>query len=197
MNAPAAPTDWVARFAPLVEPGGTVLDVASGAGRHARWFEARGHRVTAIDRDADALAASGASERIACDLEGDHAAWPVAGRTFAAVVVTRYLHRPLLPAIVAALADGGVLLYETFAAGNARFGRPANPDFLLAPGELLAVCQGLQVVAYEDGLVGSPPTASIQRICAVRANDGDSAPRRFVLSSPLVTEGASGASQIR
>lgn len=170
-----APSQWIVRFAPLVASGGAVLDVACGRGRHARWFEAHGHRVTAIDRDAEALAACGASERLCCDLErGDPAAsWPVAGRRFAAIVVTRYLHRPSLPSIVAALGPGGVLLYETFAAGNERFGRPRNPAFLLEPGELLAACRGLTIVAYEDGVVDRPAPASIQRICAVR-DDGPS-----------------------
>jgi SAM-dependent methyltransferase len=160
------PSPWIVRFAPMVPEGGTVLDVASGRGRHAKWFEARGHRVTAIDRDRDALDAGGASERIVFDLETG-AAWPLGGRRFAAVVVTNYLHRPLFPALMAALAAGGVLLYETFASGNERFGKPSRPDFLLRPGELLAHCRGLDVVAFEDGLVGDPPTASIQRICAI------------------------------
>ena len=156
------------RFAALVVPGGAVLDVASGRGRHARWFEAAGHRVTALDRDAVALAGCGAFETIACDLESEPVTWPLAGRTFAAVIVTNYLHRPLFPSLLASLAPGGVLLYETFAAGNEVFGRPRNPAFLLEPGELLERCRDLQVVAYEDGLVASPGPASIQRICAVR-----------------------------
>ncbi len=165
-----APSPWVVRFAPAIEPGGAVLDVACGTGRHARFLEARGHRVTGIDRDADALAASGATETIAFDLETG-APWPLAGRRFAAVVVTNYLHRPLFPQLVAALADGGVLIVETFAVGQARFGRPSNPAFLLRPGELLDACRSLDVVAYEDGLVGSPPRASIQRIAAVARRD--------------------------
>lgn len=164
------PSAWIVRFAPLVVAGGAVLDVACGSGRHVRWFEAHGHRVTAIDRSATALAAASASEPLLADLEAGDAArcWPVAGRRFAAVVVTNYLHRPLLPLLVAALAPGGVLLYETFAAGNARFGRPASPAFLLEPGELLAATAGLTVVAYENGVVRHPRPASIQRICAVR-----------------------------
>ena len=161
------PSRWIVRFAGLVRPRGTVLDVACGSGRHARWFEDRGHPVTGIDRDADALAASGAGEKIAFDLE-QGSAWPLSGRRFAAIVVTNYLHRPSFPDLLAALDDGGVLLYETFAAGNERFGRPSNPDFLLAPGELLARCRDLDIVAFEDGLVGAPPYASVQRICAVR-----------------------------
>ncbi len=79
-----------------------------------------------------------------------------------------YLHRPLFPRLVEALADGGVLVVETFAHGNERFGKPSNPDFLLAPGELLERCRGLSIVAFEDGLVDVPRPASVQRVCAVR-----------------------------
>ncbi|MEO8936804.1 MAG: class I SAM-dependent methyltransferase [Burkholderiaceae bacterium] len=161
------PSPWVVRFAPLIAAGGSVLDVASGTGRHARWLAARGHRVTAVDRDADALDACGASETIRCDLEMDGQSWSLGQRAFAAVVVTNYLHRPLFPALIAALAPGGVLLYETFAVGNERFGRPRNPAFLLRPGELLQHCASLDIVAYEDGLITDPGPASIQRICAV------------------------------
>ena len=161
-----SPSAWVVRFTPLIESGGPVLDVACGSGRHARWFESRGHRVTGVDRDVDALAISGASETVVADLEG--ASWPLLDRRFAAVVVTNYLHRPLFPALLAALAPGGVLIYETFAIGNERFGKPSNPAFLLQPGELLEHCRDLDVVAYEDGLIDDPAPASRQRICAVR-----------------------------
>ena len=172
------------RFAPLIAPRGTVLDVACGRGRHARWLEGHGFRVTGIDRDAEALAVCGASEPLQCDLEAaadPRDAWPVAGRTFDAVVVTNYLHRPLFPLLFDALAPGGVLLYETFAVGQAAFGKPRNPDFLLRSGELLARCAALSVVAFEDGLTGTPPQASIQRICAVRDALDASAPRRHAL----------------
>lgn len=124
----------------------------------------------AVDIDAAALATlagvTGVSVRHA-DLEG--APWPFAGERFDAVVVTRYLHRPLLVPMVEALAPGGVLIYETFAAGNERFGRPRNPEFLLERGELLELARGrLRVVAYEDVTVDRPKPACIQRLCAVR-----------------------------
>ena len=172
------------RFAPLGAAGGTVLDVACGRGRHARWFEARGHRVTAIDRDAEALAGSGASETLCCDLEsapdgGDP--WPLEGRRFAAAVVANYLHRPLFDHLLDALEPGGVLIYETFAVGNARFGRPGNPAFLLAEGELLERCRSLAIVAFEDGVVEAPRRASIQRICAVRPLRTGAEPCRHAL----------------
>ena len=163
------PSPWVRRFAPLIRAGGSVLDVACGAGRHARYLAGLGHRVEAVDRDAGVLLeladVAGVTTRHA-DLE--HGPWPYSGRQFDAVVVTNYLHQPLLPRLLEALADGGVLIYETFAAGNERYGRPANPDFLLKPGELLDLTRGrLQVIAYEDLHVETPRPAMIQRVCAV------------------------------
>lgn len=154
---------WVARFAPLVRPGGSVLDVACGGGRHCRLFLARGHAVTGIDRDVAATRAEGA-RLIAADLE-DGSPWPLAAERFDAVVVTNYLWRPLFPLLRACLAEGGVLLYETFADGNQAFGRPRNPDHLLTRGELLERCRGLNVVAYEDGVEDGARV--VQRICAV------------------------------
>jgi SAM-dependent methyltransferase len=165
-----APSDWVCRFAPRIRAGGSVLDVASGGGRHARYLAAAGCRVVAVDIDAVALqrlTGMAAVETLVADLEGGP--WPFAGRLFDAVVVTRYLHRPLLMPMVAALAPGGVLIYETFAAGNERYGRPRNPEFLLKNGELLELARGrLQVIAYEDLYVEAPKPAMIQRICAQR-----------------------------
>lgn len=174
-HALAAPSAWVVRFAKTIRPNGLVLDLACGHGRHAAWLEAHGHRVVAVDRDAVALSHCVASEKIVADLEaGGGAPWPFDDRRFDAIVVTNYLHRPLFPAIVAALAEGGVLIYETFADGNEQFGRPANPDFLLRRGELLARCAALRVVAYEDGIIAEPKRAAVQRICAIRcALDGE------------------------
>ncbi|MBC7951093.1 MAG: class I SAM-dependent methyltransferase [Rhodospirillaceae bacterium] len=157
---------WVSRFAPLVSPGGAVLDLACGGGRHSRLFLARGHGVTGVDRDIAHTDAPGA-ELIAADLENG-SPWPLAGHRFAGVVVTNYLWRPLFPALLDSLADDGVLIYETFAQGNERFGSPRNPDFLLARGELLRVTAGLTVVAYEDGVVED--RAVVQRICAVKGD---------------------------
>jgi len=158
---------WVARFAPLVRPGGSVLDVACGGGRHCRAFLARGHAVTGIDRDLGFTQAEGA-ELVAADLETG-GPWPLPGRRFDAVVVTNYLWRPLFPALRAALAEGGVLIYETFADGNAAYGRPSRPDFLLKRGELLDLAAGMTIVAYEDGIVDD--RAVVQRICAVNGPD--------------------------
>ena len=161
-----APSPWITRWAHLIAPAGAVLDVAAGSGRNAAWLAARGHRVTAIDRDATAMAPlAEIAEVIVADIEG--APWPLASRRFDAVVVANYLWRPLLPTLVASLAPGGVLLYETFTAGNETVGRPARPDFLLDRGELLDAAAGLRIVAYEDGFLSSPERF-VERIAAVR-----------------------------
>ena len=170
---PPVPTvsAWVARWAAAIRPAGSVLDVACGSGRHARHLAARGHRVEAVDRDAAALGTlvetPGITTRCA-DLEAG--AWPYDGAVFDGIVVTNYLHRPLLPRIAATLAPGGVLIYETFRIGNESYGKPSSPAFLLRPGELLAFVldAGLQVAAFEDGFCASPRPAMIQRICAVK-----------------------------
>lgn len=170
-----APSPWIQRWSHLVPAGGEVLDVACGRGRHMRWFAARGHPVTGVDRDPAALQeAAACGEAVAADIEGG--AWPFAGRAFAGVVVTNYLWRPLLPAIVGSVAPGGVLLYETFAAGNETVGRPSRPDFLLRPGELLDACRSLRIVAYEDGFLDGP-ARYVQRIAAARPADRAAAPR--------------------
>ena len=170
-GALARPSDWVARFADAVPAGCLVLDLACGGGRHTRLFLDRGHPVLAVDRDLSGLADLGdhaALERLEVDLE-DGCPFPLAGRRFAGVVVTNYLFRPLLARLVAAVEPGGVLIYETFARGNERFGKPSNPDFLLRPGELLEAVRGrLRVLAYEDLIVERPKPAAVQRICARR-----------------------------
>lgn len=161
------PSAWVQRWSALIEPGASVLDVACGAGRHLRWFAARGCLVTGVDRDAAALQPlAGVGELVVADIEGGP--WPLPGRRFDAVVVTNYLWRPLMPTLLASLADTGVLIYETFAAGNERVGKPSNPNFLLQPGELLQHAQGLRIVAYEDGYL-TTPDRFVQRIVAQRA----------------------------
>ncbi len=164
------PSPWIVRFAPLVAPGRTVLDLACGAGRHTRFFLGRGHAVTAVDRDVEGLsdlAGTANLQIVQTDLE-DGSPWPLPGQRFGAVVVTNYLWRSLLPLIVAAVDEDGVLLYETFAVGNEAHGRPARPEFLLRPGELIEAVQGrLQIVAYEHGRVARPRAAIKQRLCAV------------------------------
>jgi SAM-dependent methyltransferase len=170
-----APSTWVRRFAGLV-PAGSVLDVACGTGRHCRLFLDRGHHVVGVDRyNAGVIDLLGRPdfELIETDLESD-GKWPLQGRKFAAVIVTNYLYRPLFPALIDAVAPDGCLIYETFAVGNERHGRPSNPDFLLAPGELLdAVAGRMSVVAYEHGLIERSRRSVVQRICAVRSEAPD------------------------
>ena len=162
------PSDWVLRWAPLVERG-PVLDLACGAGRHAMVFVERGFEVFAVDRDDQALPVS--IHFVRADLE-DGSPWPWPGKRFAAIVVTNYLHRPLFPRLVDSLDERGVLIYETFMAGNERYGRPSNPDFLLRPGELLEAFGTLTVVAFEQGTVERPKKAALQRICVIREPAG-------------------------
>ncbi len=162
-------SSWLERHADRLAPGSRVLDLACGQGRHSRWLAARGHRVMAVDRDAEALAGladvPGVMPRW-LDLEGVD--WPLAGESYDLVLVTHYLHRPRLDALVALLAPGGLLIYETFMAGHERFGRPSRPDFLLQPGELLELARrnGLFVIAFEQGETAQP--ARMQRLCASR-----------------------------
>jgi SAM-dependent methyltransferase len=169
----ASPSAWIARFAPLAPAGAPVLDLACGQGRHTRFFLARGHRVTAVDRDVSGLqelAGHQNLEILAADLE-DGSPWPLAGRRFGAVVVVNYLWRPLFSHIIDAVDADGLLLYETFAVGNEAYGRPVNPDFLLRPGELIEVVGGdLQIVAYEHGYVEQPRPMVRQRLCARRSS---------------------------
>ena len=165
-----SPSPWIVRYATLVSPGARVLDLACGQGRHARWFALRGCRVLAVDRDAAALAPLAGRpgiETAFLDLESGE--WPLAGERFDAIVVTNYLHRPLFPHLLAALAVDGALLYETFARGNEAYGRPSNPAFLLEPGELLRVIEGrLNVVAFEEGRIAvEGRDAVVQRIAAI------------------------------
>lgn len=187
MHGTEAPSPWVQRWAHLLPAGARVLDVACGRGRHVRWLAERGCRLTAIDRDASALSGlQGLAELITADIEAEP--WPCTGRHFDAVLVTNYLWRPLWPALLRSLAPGGVLLYETFAQGNDTVGRPARPAFLLDPGELLRVCQGLRIVAYENGFLAAPDRF-IQRVVAVHEAADATGSVRYPLTAPPAPAG--------
>jgi SAM-dependent methyltransferase len=181
------PSQWVQRWTHLISAGGTILDVACGAGRHVRWFARLGFRVTAIDRDEQAMRPlSDVAELIVADIEAGP--WPLASRHFDGVLVTNYLWRENLPDVVASVAAGGVLIYETFADGNETVGKPSNPKFLLRAGELLEATRGLRVVAYEDGFedgstsdFGAAGQRFVQRIAAVRESGHDARAKRYLL----------------
>ena len=172
------PSLWVSRFADLIAPG-LVLDLACGGGRHSLLLAELGHHVLALDRDEMALMAlqRPAIETLCFDLEEEYAAghpdWPFSVHRFSGIVITNYLHRPLFDAIFSSLAEGGVLIMETFAEGNGRFGKPSNPAFLLAPGEMLDIVRtrpDLRVIAFEDGYTELPKPAMVQRICVLKAS---------------------------
>lgn len=169
-HASQRPSPWVRRHAVLLAPGSRVLDLAAGAGRHARFLASLGYAVVAVDRDADALGSlAGVAGVTTRTLDLESGRWPLAGERFDAIVVANYLHRPSFPALLDALSEAGVLLYETFAAGHEALGRPSNPDFLLAPGELIERVRGrLAVVSYEEGRIERDGgDAIVQRIAAV------------------------------
>lgn len=184
------PSPWVKRWSHLITSGGVVLDVACGYGRHARWFYEQNHAVAFVDRSqaaiesiAMALPAS-ACEAVVADIE--NGPWPFAGRQFAAVVVTNYLWRPLLPTLLGSLAPGGVLIYETFTQGHETVGKPSRADFLLRPAELLDVCRSLRIVAFEDGFEPGPQGPAprfVQRIAAVREAANPAGPNAAPVSS--------------
>ena len=166
----SAPSPWVVRWSHLVARGANVLDVACGSGRHLQWFLDRGHPVTGVDIQVDAASSAAPDATLVCaDIETGP--WPLvqhgAVQQFEAVIVTNYLWRPLLGTIIQSVAPGGVLVYETFAQGNETVGRPSRADFLLGPGELLAACSDLHVVAYENGTL-KDPQRFVQRIAATR-----------------------------
>lgn len=172
---------WVRRFAPVIPKGGLILDLACGAGRHTVLLASLGHQILAVDRDISMMETlkSALIQTLELDLEGSE--WPLLKQEFSAIVVTNYLYRPFLDELPKMLCEGGVLIYETFAEGNAQFGKPSNPNFLLKPGELLALAQrsGLKVIAYEDIYLDQPKPAMVQRICAVKGHLKGCIPLQF------------------
>jgi SAM-dependent methyltransferase len=179
---------WVRRFAGLIPPNSKVLDLACGGGRHARYAARLGHSVLAVDKDISALNADPSQNihSLSFDLElsdsASHADWPLAPDQFGGIIVTNYLHRPLMPDLFSSLRAGGVLIYETFAQDNGLFGKPSSPDFLLLPGELLRLASSkpeFHVLAFEDGYVSDPKPAMVQKICLIRGPVGAPESRRL------------------
>jgi SAM-dependent methyltransferase len=174
----AEASEWVRRWGHWVQPGCRVLDIACGSGRHMRWFAEQGCQVTGIDRDQVSLDSARAfGTTVLADIE--NGPWPLMldelPQQFEVVVVTNYLWRPLFQRVLDSVAPGGLLLYETFAQGNETVGKPSRPDFLLKTGELLQRCQGMHVVAYEDGFLAAPERF-VQRIAAFRVSTSPDGP---------------------
>jgi SAM-dependent methyltransferase len=175
------PSPWVVRFSALIT--GDVLDIACGNGRHTRYFADQGHKVTALDRDISGLADLKENrnvELIKIDLEKHSISSTniLPKKTYNAVIVTNYLWRPLMPHIISAVDNGGILIYETFSSGNEAFGKPNNPEYLLKPAELLKLVDGkLNIIAYESGVIKTPRIAVIQRICAIKQKNSFSSPQ--------------------
>jgi SAM-dependent methyltransferase len=171
------PSTWLTRWAHLLQPGTSVLDLACGSGRHVRWLAGAGLAVTALDRDANAVEPlRPLAEVVVADIESGP--WPLGERQFDLVLVTNYLWRPLWTQMLGAVRPGGLLVYETFARGNETVGRPSRPEFLLEPGELLARCRDWRVLGYEDGFLDAPPRF-VQRIVAQRPGSAASLPPRL------------------
>ncbi|MBI1851561.1 MAG: methyltransferase domain-containing protein [Planctomycetes bacterium] len=147
------PSEFLVSCSDLLPERGDALDLAAGRGRNARWLASRGLRVTAIDRDRDALEPlrEAGIAIVVADLETPDATLP--RDAFDVIVVCRYLWRPLFPAIRAALRTGGLLVYETFTLEQARFGKPTNPHFLLGQNELLRHFVDWHVLRYAEGIV--------------------------------------------
>jgi SAM-dependent methyltransferase len=175
------PSSWVVRFAPLIPKGAVALDLACGSGRHSQFLANLGHCILAVDQDISAIQNihTSAITPKRLNLEGD--TWPLFGSKFGGIVVTNYLYRPHLDRLPELLEEGGILIYETFALGNEKYGKPSNPNFLLNPGELLAFAarHSLKVLAYEDIYVDEPKPAMVQRLCAVKGALKDCIPLQF------------------
>lgn len=177
----ASPSPWVKRFAAAIPQGGVVLDLACGAGRHAAFLASLGHSVLAVDQDISTVRELQNPNIEVSELDLEASQWPLDGRIFSGIVVTNYLYRPFLDLLPKMLSENGVLIYETFAIGNERFGKPSNPNFLLREGELLRLAEqfSLKALAYEDIFVDQPKPARVQRICAVKGHLNRDIPLQF------------------
>ncbi len=180
MTSPAAPSPFVVGQLDRLRSAaalGPVLDLACGRGRHARWLAAHGLRVVALDRDRAALRALAAeAEASALPIEpvradAEHAAGlPLRPACFGAIVVTRFLYRPLAPSLEALLRPAGLLLYETFTKKNRELGQvPANSSFLLDEGELPTLFPRLDVLCFEERFRPRPGGAGVEWVASLSA----------------------------
>ena len=169
------------RFAPLIPKGSLALDLACGSGRHSQLLANLGYSVLAVDQDISVIQTIHSSAISPKCLNLEEESWPLLGAKFGGIVVTNYLYRPHLDQLPELLEEGGILIYETFAQGNEKFGKPSNPNFLLNPGELLAFAarHSLKVIAYEDIYLDEPKPAMVQGLCAVKGRLKDHIPLQF------------------
>ena len=166
------PSPWLKKWSHLLNANDSVLDIACGSGRHMHFLAQLGCELIGVDKDPAALeSASRYGAVLQADLENE--AWPVAiDKKFQVVIVFNYLHRPLFPRIQECIAQGGYLIYETFAVGNEEFGRPRSPEFLLLPNELLTQFKQLTPIAYEAGRLKQPDRI-VQRAVFTRSYPPD------------------------
>ncbi len=159
---------WISDHVDLFPATGLVLDLACGTGRHARYLASRGLQVTAVDIDISMVETISLPNIDAMQFDLEKGDWPFSEEVFDAVIVTNYLWRPLFPKIVSSLKVGGIVFYETFAIGNEKYGRPSNPDYLLAEDELLMQFKGFEVLDFEHMKVENPKPEIKQAIAAKR-----------------------------
>ena len=181
MSAPSPPSSFfVEHVRPLTEAArhGPILDLACGRGRHSIAAAEAGKRVIGIDRNRDSLAhlqsfarsRNLALECVRADIE-EPAEIPLKPNSCGAILVFRFLYRPLAPKIEAALVPGGLLLYETFTLAQLEFGSgPRNPAHLLDTGELPTLFSGLRVASFHEDVVGSERPNALAHLVAYKPN---------------------------
>ena len=164
------PNKWVECYSSLIPFGKGVLDLACGSGRHTGMLLNNGYQVTAVDIDTTLVKQNFSNKKlniVKCDLE-TLSSWPFGKNSFLGIIVVNYLHRPLYSRIMESLEEGGVLIYQTFADGNSRYGKPKNPDYLLKRGELKTVFGGMRIISYQHGYLSYPSQSVVQRICCIK-----------------------------
>lgn len=164
-------SEWVRRYYRQFPKNGFILDLAGGTGRHARFLSQKGFKILLVDNQiskAKDLQNVEGIKLVECDLE-DGNSLPFPASTFQGIVVTNYLYRPIFPQLLCLLEVGGILIYETFAVGHEKYGRPTNPDYLLKSGELInLVSPQMRVIAYEEHSITRPTKAYVQSLVAAK-----------------------------